>query len=160
IQAMLVKKLIVSALVGVSAIGIVGAGVVGSERLDGPAVVREGTDPKVKGDQAKDAKAKDAKKDDKDGLKGDWKITIAKQGGRDADDNIVGQPVTFEGDKLKFRHEATYTIDPTQKPKTIDVDVKDGPEREQGTWKGVYELDGDKLTIHIGPPGVDRPTTL
>jgi len=156
IQAMFVKKLIVGALVGVGAIGVVGAGVIGSVLSGGPAVVRAGTDDKAKDTQAKDNQAKE----DKEGLKGDWKITSAKQGGRDADDNIVGQPVTIDADKLKFKHEATYTIDATQKPKTIDVEVKDGPEREQGTWKGVYELDGDKLTIHIGPPGVDRPTTL
>jgi len=146
IQAMFVKKLIIGALVGVGAIGVVGAGIVGSVLSDGPPIVRAGTDPKAK--------------DDKEGLKGEWKITSAKQGGRDADDNIVGQPVSFDAEKIKFRHEATYTIDATQKPKSIDVEVKDGPEREQGTWKGVYELDGDKLTIHIGPPGVDRPTTL
>ena len=59
--------------------------------------------------------------------KGDWKITSAKQGGKDADDQIVGQPVTIDGEKIKFRHEATYTIDATQKPKTIDLEIKDGP---------------------------------
>jgi RNA polymerase sigma factor (sigma-70 family) len=144
IQAMFLKKLIVGTVASTMAVGVVGIGVVGSIVSDSPAIVQAAMDPKAK--------------DDKDALKGDWKITSAKQGGRDADDQIVGQPVTIDGAKIKFRHEATYTIDATQKPKMIDVEIKEGPVQEQGTWKGVYQVDGDKLTLHIGPPGVDRPT--
>jgi RNA polymerase sigma factor (sigma-70 family) len=141
IQAMFVKKLVLGATLGLASVGIVGAGL-----WYAPGVVS--ADPAAK------AKA------DKDAIQGEWTIVSAKapKGGDEAE--VIGKPVTITADKIKFRNETGYTIDPAQKPKTIDVEVKDGPESEQGTWKGIYELAGDKLTLHIARVGADRPTTL
>jgi uncharacterized protein (TIGR03067 family) len=57
-------------------------------------------------------------------------------------------------------HAGSYKLDPGKKPKEIDLTIDDGPEDKRGTYKGVYELDGDKLTFNLGPPGQDRPTKV
>jgi RNA polymerase sigma factor (sigma-70 family) len=141
IQAMFVKKLVLGATLGLASVGIVGAGV-----WYAPGVVS--ADPAAK------AKA------DKDAIQGEWKIVSAKAPKEGDEAEVIGKPVTITADKIKFKNEAGYTIDPTQKPTTIDVEVKDGPESEQGTWKGIYELAGDKLTLHIARVGTDRPTAF
>ena len=64
----------------------------------------------------------------------------------------------FKGDKLTARTEAEYSIDASKKPKEFDLKVVDGQESERGTWKGIYDLKGDRLTLCLAPPNEDRPT--
>jgi uncharacterized protein (TIGR03067 family) len=71
---------------------------------------------------------------------------------------------TFEGDKLKATVNGTdYTckakVDPDAKPfATIDLVIDDGPEEAKGkTSKGIYKIDGEKLTVCTSAPGKDRP---
>ncbi len=110
----------------------------------------------VHADDSKDAKA------DRDKLQGSWEITVAQMAGKepegDEGDQIKKNKMVFTGNKLKLKHEVEYTIDPSTKPKQIDLKVDDGPENERGTWKGIYELKGDELTLHVGMPNQERPT--
>ena len=64
----------------------------------------------------------------------------------------------FKGDKLTVKVECPYTIDAAKKPKEIDLKVEEGPEQERGTWKGIYELKGDELTLCLALPNEARPT--
>ena len=50
-------------------------------------------------------------------------------------------------------------IDTEAKPfATIDLVIDEGPEDAKGkTSKGIYKLDGEKLTICVSAPGKDRP---
>jgi uncharacterized protein (TIGR03067 family) len=49
-------------------------------------------------------------------------------------------------------------IDPTKKPKTIDLEVTFGSHEGQ-VYRGIYELDGDTLRVCLGQPErAERPT--
>ena len=71
---------------------------------------------------------------------------------------------TFDGEKVKATVNGTdyackAKVDAEAKPfATIDLVIDDGPEDAKGkTSKGIYKLDGDKLTICVSAPGKDRP---
>jgi uncharacterized protein (TIGR03067 family) len=71
---------------------------------------------------------------------------------------------TFEGEKVKATVNGTdYTckvkIDTEAKPNgTLDFTIEDGPEEAKGKIsKGIYKLDGEKLTLCVSVPGKDRP---
>ncbi len=51
----------------------------------------------------------------------------------------------------------TFKIDPSAKPKTIDITITDGPGKDN-SLKGIYELDGDTQKICWAAPGKPRPT--
>jgi uncharacterized protein (TIGR03067 family) len=51
---------------------------------------------------------------------------------------------------------ATFTIDATKQPTTIDVTVSDGPLAGK-TLVGIYELMGDSLKICLAMTGDKRP---
>jgi RNA polymerase sigma-70 factor (ECF subfamily) len=104
------------------------------------------------------------KKTDKEKLQGRWKLVSGEMGGKAADDLKEGTFV-FKGDKVVtekpdgMTHSSDYTIDPTKKPKTIDVTPREGPEGEKDkTFPGIYELDGDTLKICANGPDMERPT--
>ncbi len=107
-----------------------------------------------------DDKPADAKSET-DKLQGSWEITSAQMAGKepegDEGDQIKKNKMVFTGNKVKLKHEVEYTIDPSTKPKQIDLKVDDGPENERGTWKGIYELKGDELTLCFAMPNRDRP---
>jgi RNA polymerase sigma factor (sigma-70 family) len=110
---------------------------------------------------ADEAKAEDAKSV-KGKLEGSWKITSGQLAGKelegDEGDRIKMQKWVFRGDKVTAKSECAYSIDPSKKPKEMDVTVTEGPEMERGTWKGIYELKGDELTLCFAMPNRDRPT--
>jgi uncharacterized protein (TIGR03067 family) len=79
-----------------------------------------------------------------------------------ADDPAVFT-LTFADDALLAAGEqgnvtATYTVDPTQQPKTLDANrtVRVTPLH----FAGIYELDGDRLRFCLGGPGEERPSTF
>jgi RNA polymerase sigma factor (sigma-70 family) len=110
------------------------------------------------------AAAAEEKKPDMDRLQGGWTITDAKRNGRGpADPNeVIGQKLTFNEDKMKFGPFAgEFKLDPAKDPRQIDVTVLEGPENEKGkVAQGIYKLDGDKLTVHLSHPGGERPTSF
>jgi uncharacterized protein (TIGR03067 family) len=71
---------------------------------------------------------------------------------------------TFEGEKIKasvagMDYTCKGKIDTDAKPfATIDLVIEDGPEEAKGkTSKGIFKLDGEKLTMCVSAPGKDRP---
>jgi uncharacterized protein (TIGR03067 family) len=92
---------------------------------------------------AETARSGDKKEQEK--LEGTWslmKVTGGKTERKDKETKI-----TFKGDKVTFKagEEVTYSVDPTKKPKELNVHIeKDG---KKVTMKGIYELDGDTLKI-------------
>jgi uncharacterized protein (TIGR03067 family) len=92
-------------------------------------------------------------------LDGDWKIVAAEQGGAAVES---GDLVTFSGGKCtvtnpatKIVLENTFSIDPSQTPKRIEVTNT----KTQKTWAGIYELNGDTLRcLFYGGKDAQVPT--
>ena len=56
------------------------------------------------------------------------------------------------------KHEVTFKLDPTQKPKTIDMFFPDGTNLPK-VAKGIYKLDGDTFVmVRAQAPERERPT--
>ena len=71
---------------------------------------------------------------------------------------------TFDGEKIKasvagMDYSCKGKVDKDAKPfATIDLVIEDGPEEAKGkTSKGIYKIDGEKLTLCVSVPGKDRP---
>ena len=67
-------------------------------------------------------------------------------------------PLHFQGNQMFFGNAScTFTLEPTAVPKQIDFVIADDPEKR--IWKGIYETDGNNLSICLGlSPDVPRPT--
>jgi uncharacterized protein (TIGR03067 family) len=94
-------------------------------------------------------------------LQGTWTATKAERDGKAADD-VVGHRLSFTGDRFRIRskdgkplYAGTVRLDPTAKPAAIDFEHADG-ELKGKTWKGIYALDGDTLTVCDNAPNPDK----
>jgi len=97
-------------------------------------------------------------KSDEQLLQGTWKVVVGEAADKGV---IVGDLLTFAGDKrLTFQKErgqsvanqsATFSVDPTKKPKAFDLHPDKKP------VLGIYELSGDRLKMYFSRPGQPRP---
>jgi uncharacterized protein (TIGR03067 family) len=104
----------------------------------------------------------DAVKKDLKLFQGKWQATFAQSfdGKEQTDAEIQLTTLEVDGDKFTMKTgsltvNGTFTVDPTQKVKTIDVffgNNKDNPLR------GIYEIKGDTRRSCFALPGKDRPT--
>ena len=108
----------------------------------------------------------DPKKADGDKFKGEWKTLSVKQGGQVAPDEIA-KMMKFNFDGKKYlqtlgdqKEEGEYTLDASQTPKTIDLDIKTG--NDQGKKQlGIYKIEDSKLTLIFAAAGSkDRPKSF
>ena len=89
-------------------------------------------------------------------LQGTW---VSFAGRRDAEMVVVGERFTIQfadGD----HYTGTFTLDDAARPRCIDMQIEDGPERHKGKLAlCIYELDGDTLRWCPAHPGAGvRPT--
>jgi uncharacterized protein (TIGR03067 family) len=98
---------------------------------------------------------------EQDKLQGNWQVLDVKMGGRDWPHDLMR--FAFAADKMTMLFGArpltppmTYVLDPSQEPKTIDVNSPGG------VWRGIYEVDGDslKLCLNQNRAGGNRPATF
>ena len=95
-------------------------------------------------------------------LVGTWIATKAERDGKAADD-VVGHRLSFTGNRFQIQSKdgkplfaGTVHVDPSAKPAAIDFEHAEGVVKGK-TWKGIYGLDGDTLTICDNAPKLDEP---
>lgn len=100
--------------------------------------------------------------DDAKKIQGTWTIASAEMGGRPFPADLA-KSITLKMDAGKYEVKAenvdkgTYTIDPTAKPKTLDISGTDGPSAGKHL-PCIYELNGDVLKICYQLGEGPRPT--
>src|SRR5260370_3005290 len=95
-------------------------------------------------------------------LEGTWRFTMIQADGtkladevvRDARIRMAGKGCTFRVDKEL--HDGIINVDPTQKPRTINVTFTSGPDKGK-TALGIYELSGNQFKVCMGVAGAERP---
>src|SRR5262245_41243290 len=94
---------------------------------------------------AADAPKDDAKKD-QEKLQGEWTLVSGERDGETLPEDLVKSlKRTVTGDKVAVSRDGqdlskgTFTLDPSKKPKTIDVKLEGSDQPVQG----IYEIDGD-----------------
>ena len=106
---------------------------------------------------------KEAKKDPPSVL-GEWLIESTTLNGAPLPGGPVVTVVYTADGKSETRREGgaivqsgTYTLDPKKEP--AEVDLTSAPPAA-GTWKGIYRLDGDTLTVCVTTSSSARPTSF
>lgn len=95
-------------------------------------------------------------------FQGTWRfVSIEAEGAKSEEADFKDARLIIKGNTFQMpagpeRVAGTFKLDPTQKPKTIDVTFADGPEKGK-TALGIYELTGDTYKVCIGLVGKERP---
>jgi uncharacterized protein (TIGR03067 family) len=110
-----------------------------------------------------DAPKTDAAKDE-EALQGTWKLDAGEADGKALPEKQLKEgKLVIKGDQYtvtladKGTVTGTQKLDPTKKPKTIDIVDAGGPNKDK-TCLGIYELKGDEFHVCFAPPGKPRPT--
>ena len=97
-------------------------------------------------------------------FEGTWKwVSIEMEKMKLSADALEHPRLKLMGDKFSVTEEnnatfgGTFKVDPSKKPKTIDVTFGDGPEKGKKAL-GIYELEGDTYKVITDPAGKSRPT--
>jgi uncharacterized protein (TIGR03067 family) len=112
-------------------------------------------------DDAKD----EAIKKDRQRYEGTWQvISLEVDGNKAAEENARKIVVINEADgkwtiqaEGKVIARGTSEIDPTQKPKAVDLTVTEGQNAGKKAL-GIYEFEGDTRKVCLAEPGKGRPT--
>jgi len=111
--------------------------------------------------------AADPKKDDADSPKGKWSALSISLGGKSLlADEVKDLKCTFDDKSYtqlkgsEVIEEGDFKVDTSKSPKTIDFDIKKGPDNGKKQL-GIYKIDGEKLTLVVSMPGSDeRPKSF
>ena len=95
-------------------------------------------------------------------LQGAWSAVKAEQDGKPAAD-LIGHRLAFASNRFAIRskdgkevYAGTFRTSPGTKPAAIDFDQTEGTLKGK-VWKGIYALDGEKLTICDNAPDLAKP---
>ena len=104
-----------------------------------------------------------------DALKGTWTAQSLESGGQALPDDTLKElnmQLIFNGEKYtekvkgKVNEEGTIKIDTSEKPATIDLNIRTGNDKDK-LQRGIFELKGDTLKLCLARPGDEkRPTAF
>lgn len=98
-------------------------------------------------------------------LEGEWQFeTLETDGTRVPSSMLTASRLLIDGDRFRTEspeatYDGTFTIDVETGPTRIDITFVEGPEAGN-TCCGIYELDGDRLTLCLGLAGAARPAAF
>jgi uncharacterized protein (TIGR03067 family) len=113
---------------------------------------------------AEESKA-DAIKDEIKKFAGTWKLVAANFDNEEkTPEDVKTASLVVEGDGFTLKigdavHKGKFVIDPTKKPKTIDVEFTEGSLKDSKVL-GVYQIDGNKRKSCFSVSDKDRPEDL
>ncbi len=122
-------------------------------------------EPDVAKKETKEAAGSDAVKVELAKLEGNWALVSSEQAGMKSDPEIAkkvklvvnaGKWSVYVSDRVSTS--AKFTIDPANQPKAIDLTGTMGGDKGK-KYLGIYQLDGDNLTLCIGDTKT-RPRTF
>jgi uncharacterized protein (TIGR03067 family) len=99
------------------------------------------------------------------GLQGEWRFTAQEMDGMVIPaDALAHSRLLIDGDRFRMEspeatYEGTFTIDVGATPAQIDIEFVEGPEAGN-RCAGVYDLNGDQLTMCLGVVGASRPSSF
>ncbi len=102
--------------------------------------------------------------DDAKTLQGVWTVFRARRDG-EIDAELAGATVVIADDTFmsksgeKVSAQGTWKIDAGKKPKSIDIEYTDGPEKGQ-TVRGIYSVNDGIWSLVLSPAGQDRPVSF
>ena len=108
-----------------------------------------------------------AARKDRAALQGEWEIVSASRDGQAAPAQAIRNSrrsahgdttIVMVGGQMVLR--ATFRLDPSKKPKTIDYRVLGGNPPAGSLQLGIYDFMGDMLRFCFAPPGAPRPTEM
>jgi uncharacterized protein (TIGR03067 family) len=106
--------------------------------------------------------AEDLVKADRQRLQGTWRVVSVEAGGEDFSEKLTPKCLfIFRGDIVVLQDsskapECQFTLDPSKKPRWIDISFKG----EKESLPGIYEFDGKYLRICYSFPGEKRPESF
>jgi uncharacterized protein (TIGR03067 family) len=98
------------------------------------------------------ARAEDAARKDLEALQGEWVMAALEIDGKQVpEEKIRGTTLTVKGDRYTVKvkdnsHEVTFKLDPSQKPKAIDMFLPNGTDAPKRS-PGIYKIDGDTFQL-------------
>jgi uncharacterized protein (TIGR03067 family) len=101
-------------------------------------------------------------KKEMDRFQGTWRMVSLEAGqNKLTEDALKDFRLKIEGDKFTAtegtsENHGTFKVDPTKKPKTIEIIMIQGEKRQ--TLLGIYELEGDTYKLCGDMSGKSRPT--
>ena len=98
-------------------------------------------------------------------LEGEWRFASLQVDGTSVPDAMFAQSrLLLDGDRFRMEsaeanYDGVFTIDVAFDPMRIDIEFVEGP--DAGNWSyGIFESDGDELTLCLGVAGASRPTAF
>lgn len=98
-------------------------------------------------------------------LEGEWRFAALEiDGNAMPAAALAASRLLIDGDRFRTespegRYEGVFTVDAERAPRHIDIEFVEGPDAGT-TCYGLYELDGDRLTLCLGLAGAPRPNAF
>jgi len=98
-------------------------------------------------------------------LEGEWRFVGLQVDGSDLPASAFAQSrILMDGDRFRTEspeanYDGVFTIDASAQPMRIDIEFVEGPEAGNFSY-GIFEQDGDRLTMCLGLTGAPRPKSF